>query len=179
MGLDGIEFLLAVEDAFQIAISDDDAVTLETPGLVRDYLLRRLPGGKPHQSCLEQRAFYRLRRALIVAFETPRSEVRPATKWVEVLPGRQLRHNWKILQRAANLAVFPSLNVFGRVPREATTVGETAAYLAARHPGALLVAGEGWTSEEVEDVIRQLMKAVLAIDQFEWEHHFVRDLGVG
>jgi hypothetical protein len=42
MGLDGVEFIMAVEDAFAIEIPDADAEQLVTPGHVARYLAARL-----------------------------------------------------------------------------------------------------------------------------------------
>jgi acyl carrier protein len=56
MGLDSVEFVLATEEAFQIAIPDADAEKLLTPGDVVDYVCARI-GSAPDSGCLEQRAF--------------------------------------------------------------------------------------------------------------------------
>src|SRR2546422_11739363 len=54
MGLDLVEFTMAVEDAFQIPIPDRDAADIRTPGQLVDYLLGRLtPARAP--DCLDQR----------------------------------------------------------------------------------------------------------------------------
>ena len=63
MGLDSVEFVMAVEEAFQIAIPDGEAERMLTPRQVVDYILGRL-GAAERRVCLEQRAFYRLRRAV-------------------------------------------------------------------------------------------------------------------
>lgn len=101
VGLDGLEFLMAVEEAVQMAIPDDEAQRTPTPGDLVRYVLARLGARENPTGCLEQRAFYRLRRAIIQVFATPRSAVVPATPWVDLLPHRQVRHNWHLLHQAA------------------------------------------------------------------------------
>ncbi|WP_009958161.1 phosphopantetheine-binding protein [Verrucomicrobium spinosum] len=42
MGMDSVELVMAVEEAFGIAISDQDASTAKTAGDLRDLILRAL-----------------------------------------------------------------------------------------------------------------------------------------
>ena len=78
MGLDMVEFIIATEDAFAPAIPDADAETLTTPGRLIDYLHARLPVGE-EDSCLTQRAFYKLRRATCDQLGIDRRAIRPAS----------------------------------------------------------------------------------------------------
>jgi hypothetical protein len=176
VGLDAVEFVLATEEAFQIAIPDGDAEKILTPGQVVDYVCARL-GQAADRACLEQRAFYRLRRASIRLFQTPRSAIQPDTRWDSVMPTRQTRHNWRLLHDATGTPQWPRLTLFGRLPKAIETVGGTARYLATEATAALK--GEaGWTREEVEAIVTKLMKEQLGIKNFRWDQHFVRDLGV-
>jgi len=77
MGLDGVEFIMAVEEAFQIAIPDADAQQMFTPGDVVTYVYARV-GSEGGHGCAEQRAFYRLRHASMKVFD----------------------HNWRLLHQA-------------------------------------------------------------------------------
>jgi hypothetical protein len=176
VGLDSVEFVMAIEDAFQIAIPDEVAERLLTPGQVVDYVLGRLSRAE-RQVCLEQRAFYRLRRATMRVLAVPRSAVHPHTRWVEVLPRRQTRHNWELLHQAASVPKWPRLTLWGKVPAEVATVGELARHLSS-HSAAALQGDDGWTRAGVEETMRVLMREHLRITQFEWSQQFVRDLGV-
>lgn len=42
MGLNSVELVMAIEKEFNLAISDSDAASMETPGIVYEYLLKRL-----------------------------------------------------------------------------------------------------------------------------------------
>ena len=176
MGLDSVEFLLAAEEAFQIAIPDEDATQMMTPRDVVEYVLRRV-GEADQRVCLEQRAFYRLRSASIRLFQTPRSSVRADTRWAEILPARARRHNWKLLHHATAVPQWRRLTLWGRFPRAVQTVGGTAQFLALEAKAALK-GDSGWSRQQVEEVVARLMREHLVIDEFGWDQQFYRDLGV-
>jgi hypothetical protein len=176
VGLDGVEFLLATEEAFQIAIPDEDAVPIMTPRNVVDYVLRRL-GEADERVCLEQRAFYRLRSACIRLFRVPRGVIKPESPWTEILPPRARRHNWKLLHQATGTPQWPVLGFWGRFPAGIQTVGGTARFLASEATAALK-GNVGWSRHQVEEVVTKLMRDQLGIKEFGWDQHFVRDLGV-
>src|ERR1043166_3354713 len=78
MGLDVVEYVMAIEEAFEIDIPDADAVHLETPAKLIDYLCTRL-GESADGPPLVQTAFYWLRRALADELAVSRRRIRPAT----------------------------------------------------------------------------------------------------
>jgi len=176
VGLDSVEFLLATEEAFQLAIPDSEAQKMLTPGQVVDYVCARL-GPAQEQACLEQRAFYRLRRASIRVFQAPRANVRLGTRWDEILPTRGRRHNWGLLHQATGTPQWPRLTLLGKIPKAVRTVGQTARYLAAK-AAATLKGDVGWTRQQVEATVTNLMNEHLGITQFRWDQQFVKDLGV-
>lgn len=177
MGLDTVEFVLAVEEAFQIAIPDEEVQKMLTPRNVVDYVFARL-SGTADRLCLEQRAFYRLRRATMRVFETPRSAVTASTPWQKILPGRSRRHNWRLLHQTAGTPQWPRLGLWGKIPHDVETVGGTARYLAVEATAALKGITAGWTRQQVEETVARLMKECLGITDFGWDQHFARDLRV-
>jgi hypothetical protein len=78
MGLDLVEYVIAIEDAFEISIPDADAAELDTPGKLVDYLCARL-GEARDGAPLIQTVFYRLRAALATELGVERSRIRPQT----------------------------------------------------------------------------------------------------
>src|SRR2546425_8924482 len=70
MGLDSVEFVMALEEAFGLYIPDVDAVSLTTPRKVIDYLEKRLAPAESPQ-CVDQMAFYSVRRAAMRVLEKP------------------------------------------------------------------------------------------------------------
>lgn len=63
MGLDIVEYVMNVEEAFGVMIPDRDAERIHTPRELIDYLHGRAFVPAPG-ACLTQRAFYDLRRAV-------------------------------------------------------------------------------------------------------------------
>src|SRR5689334_11378180 len=111
MGLDGVEFVMNLEDAFGIAIPDAIASQLWTPRMVVDWLEEQLTTGV-NPVCLDQRAFYVLRRAAMATLRQPRSAFRPNTKWQDVIPRRGRRRAWSLLRHAIGASKWPVLVPF-------------------------------------------------------------------
>lgn len=63
MGLDGVELVMELEEAFGVELEDEALVELTTPRKAIDLILSRLETVQENM-CLSQRAFYLLRRAL-------------------------------------------------------------------------------------------------------------------
>jgi hypothetical protein len=148
MGLDVLEFVLALEEAFQLAIPDADLEWLRTPRQVVDYVLGRL-GEADERVCLEQRAFYRLRRAAMRVHQVPRAAVVPGARWSEILPDRQRRRSWRLLQQGAGISPWPRLTIWGNYPASIATVGAMARHLSVR--AAAVLKGEGsWSRRDVD-----------------------------
>ena len=170
MGLDLVELTMALEDAFEVPIPNDVARTLLTPGMVVDYLVTQLnPATNP--KCLEQRAFFELRRALVAVTGRRRNEISPQTRWVDILSESRWS-KWRQIREHLGPKEWPSLQPahFGKA-----TVGDTAAHLAAFEAGRF-TRGEGWHRADVEHVVRRLMLYETGVEQFEWSDQFVRDL---
>ena len=179
MGLDGIEFIMSVEEAAQIGIRDADAVQLATPRHLADYLEARLAPGAI-SVCVEQRAFYALRRAGMQVLHQPRARFRPEARWDELFPQpgrRQRRRYWRTLHHATGTSKWPALYPWGSFPFACATVGGTAEYLATTVPAAFKREA-GWTRAEIEHMITRLMAEVLGIKEFDWDDRFGADLGV-
>jgi acyl carrier protein len=88
MGLDGIEIVMAVEDAFDIQIDDAEAGKLRTPRLLIDYVFSKVTTATA-TVCLTQRAFNLLRKSLIRHGGWKRSEIKPDTGLPALLPKQQ------------------------------------------------------------------------------------------
>src|SRR3954466_4666726 len=94
MGLDIVEFIIAVEGAFGLDIPDHDAARLETPRHLIDYLAARLPVSEQRDTaCLSQRAFYRGGGAAARRFGVDRKELLPRTT-LRAMMGERHRE-WK------------------------------------------------------------------------------------
>lgn len=105
MGLDLVELVMEVEDAFGIEISDEEATRCDTVGkliaVVRDKVGDRTP-----EICLTSRTFYRLRRVLMANLGIERRQVRLDSALAELLPSKMRRAQWNAL-RDAGICVPP------------------------------------------------------------------------
>jgi|LQYC01.1.fsa_nt_gi Acyl carrier protein len=177
MGLDLLEFVLAVEDAFGLAIPDEVAETLTTPGLLVDYLESRL-APSPNPPCLHQRAFHRLRRAGMKVLDRPRSAFALETPWETLLHRGRHSREWNLLHRTSGLNPWPRLKPFLSIGPTRQTVGDTMSWLASNAAAALLAPDQGWSRQLIEETVARLIAQELGIREFRWTDRFVRDLRV-
>jgi len=84
MGLDAVEIVMAMEDAFDIRIEDSEAEQLLTPGDVINFVALKTSGSQA-TDCLTQRAFNRLRSGFIRHGGQKRVEIKPKAKIGELI----------------------------------------------------------------------------------------------
>ena len=186
MGLDSVEFVISVEDAFGIEIADGDAARMRTPRDVIDHLAGRLPAAAAPDPvsprCLTQRAFYRLRAAVSTRARVPRSAVTPGTRLRDLVPERGRKDAWKTLQADLGAARWPPYSEPGLLSRafahRPTDLGGVAQYLADFQPRLLRGWETPWTWPEIAAAIDRLMDAELGIRDYTLDSWFTRDLGV-
>jgi len=182
MGLDIVEFIMAVEAAFDLEIADADAEGLRTPRDVITHLRGRLPDAPGGAPCLTQQAFYRTRRAVVTRFGRRRGALRPATALAGVIPAAARAEHWRALRADLDVEAWP------RFPEPAwrsdllggpRTLGDLAGHLATHSPAAVK-AGGGWTDAEIERVVVALVEAEFGVDmaKFTLDSRFVDDMGV-
>jgi len=177
MGLDGLEFVIAAENAFGISIPDADAVELNTPGKFIDYIYERLGDGESVM-CLEQVAFYRLRKAGTEVLSLPRESFKPDTKWSEVLDRRRIRQQLSLIQARIGSSRRPTL-AWERLPWvEGTTIGESARELASHSAHSFKEGPGSWARSEIKEIINTLMAEELRLTEWEENDRFHQDLGV-
>jgi hypothetical protein len=85
MGLEGIEILIEVEEAFDISIEDADAEKSSTPGKLIDLVMNKVVHADA-AGCLTQRAFNRLRAALLRHLPLKRRHITPSARMAELVP---------------------------------------------------------------------------------------------
>src|SRR5262245_1251002 len=121
MGLDIVEFLIRVEETFDLRISDQDAQELYTPRLLINYLARRVPL-KGSDVCISQPVFHSLRSALSQELDFPRSSFRPGTNLLDLLPPNDAPRIWNAVKHRLVAQNWPRLEKTGwfessRAPR--------------------------------------------------------------
>ena len=108
MGLDTVELVIRFEEAFGIAIPDEDAANLTTPRHVKFYVLSRLTQGA-HSTCMAQQAFYVLRREFVPLLGIPRSQFRPAVNLSSLIPIESRNEVWTRIGSRIGVAALPDL----------------------------------------------------------------------
>ncbi|HZV00747.1 MAG TPA: acyl carrier protein [Planctomycetota bacterium] len=112
MGLDSVDLLLEVERAFGVTLDERACANVVTVGDLCELVLASVPPAK-HERCLTALAFWRLRRALVAAFGSKRSAVRPDSNLRMLVwpPERRAplhaREAWSRLERMLGLALPP------------------------------------------------------------------------
>jgi hypothetical protein len=185
MGLDIVEYVIAVEQAFEIDIPDRDAARLETPAKLIDYLCARL-GESADGPSLIQTAFYWLRRALVDELGISHDAIRPATAITE-LTDRSENDVWKGVARRLEvnpkfLTHAPVVKWLAKLVRaRGRTVGDVARQLAMLHPSAFKRDAEGWTRAQITEVALRLVEyeTGMPVGPAHLHRSFVRDLGMG
>ncbi len=104
MGLDLVELVMAVEDRFEVELSDDEAVHAETPGKLIDLVYAKV-GQADSAGCLTSHVFYSVRRALMQLFEWHRSQVVPDARLEHLIPRKGRREQWLRLRDALQVGL--------------------------------------------------------------------------
>ena len=180
MGLDMVEFVMAVEDAFDVAIPDEDAACLRTPRDVIDFVTGLLPTAAT-SSCLTQQAFYHVRRATAAACGIERATVRPEARLADVF-GSDESPAWHAVRADLNATHWPRIGR-DRWLRDAfeprlETFGELATFVVERCPTSVKRQRQGWTRTEVADVVNRLIRSHLGVTRYHEDSSFIDDMGV-
>jgi acyl carrier protein len=104
MGLDIVEMVMEVEDAFDVRIPDNLASQIVTVGDLYDFIISaRGETADPRQTCLSAATFFMIRRALVSELGVERRALRPATLVDQALPAPGRRRIWRSLQSRIDL----------------------------------------------------------------------------
>jgi acyl carrier protein len=90
MGLDAVEIVMAVEDAFDIRIEDAEAEKLLTPRQLIDCVQGKVSGATSN-TCLTQRAFNLLRKSLLRHGDWKRRDIAPGVALATLMPKQKRR----------------------------------------------------------------------------------------
>ncbi len=84
MGLDAVEFIIVIEDEFQIVISDEEAFKCETPQLLTDLIYSKLRQSET-DVCPSMHGFYVVRKILQEQLNIPREKIKPETNLADLI----------------------------------------------------------------------------------------------
>lgn len=118
MGLDTVELLMNVENAFDIKIDNRDAEHIQTVGELHDYVVARIRMAKAG-TCLTASTFYKIKTGLNNCGITERFG--PSTKLADIFPTKNRQKFWSKLQDSIELR-FPDLVRPGWVVNLAITI---------------------------------------------------------
>jgi acyl carrier protein len=104
MGLDSVEILVNVENAFGITISNYEAEKITTVGDIHNVVWRNVQG-RQSMRCRSQQLFYKLRYLLISKFQVPREDIEPDASLNDIFPKKNRRLKYLRLQKELQLKV--------------------------------------------------------------------------
>src|SRR4051812_33573806 len=93
MGLDTVELVMSLEDAFGVSISDQEWARATTVGEAADLLVRELRK-REGPGCRTMRVFHRVRRELKRAYGVERERVKLGTEIGILVPPGWARWKW-------------------------------------------------------------------------------------
>ena len=110
MGLDTVELMIEVEQAFDVQIPDDRAGEMYTVGDVYDFILECQSDSEsssesmsPGKVCLSAATFFSIRKALASEVDNRARRLRPRAKVEQTIPLKSRRVVWSKLQKSLDL----------------------------------------------------------------------------
>jgi acyl carrier protein len=102
MGLDSVEILVNVENAFGITISNYEAEKISTVGDIHNVVWRNVQG-RQSMRCRSQQLFYKLRYILINRYKVPGEVIEPDASLNNIFPKKNRRLKYHKLQKELQL----------------------------------------------------------------------------
>lgn len=100
MGLDTVELVMNIEEAFDVTITDKQASQMETVADIYEFLILSIASTNANSTvCLKSAAFYDLRRHL-QTLGIAREKIRPSATLKEVFPILRRRSLWHKLSKS-------------------------------------------------------------------------------
>lgn len=106
MGLDSVEILVNVENAFGITISNYEAEKVATVGDIHNIVWRTLQG-RQSMRCRSQQIFYKLRYTLSAKFNVPKEAIEPDASMNHLFPKIKRRLLYLKLEKVLQLKLPP------------------------------------------------------------------------
>jgi len=149
MGLEIVEFALAIEKRFDLDLPDSVMATMTTTRHMIDYLIGRLNAVPLAPYCRSQHVFYRIRSELVAA-NVPRASVTPRARVDWLVQGGPHR-----------------------------TVRELVSNVIRTSPSLRLMRDRHWPRDAVKRIVYKIALDEWALAGFSEDAHWTRDLGLG
>lgn len=176
MGLEGVELVVATEEAFAIAIPDAVAERIDTPADLIDYVATQVPTAITPE-CLTQQLFYRLRRGFRLQLPASTKRFGPEALLASIVEKDQWPQTWLAVRAAVGDATWPEKVQLGGFWKDGPkNVRQLIWQLLASLPKP--TATEVWTKERIEAEVRRIITEVLAKRDYKLSAKFNGDLGV-
>jgi acyl carrier protein len=114
MGLDSVEILVKVENAFGITISNYEAEKIATVGDIHNLVWRTLQGRQSIR-CKTQQLYYKFRYTLATKFNVPKDAIELDASLNEIFPATNRRLLYRKLEKEMQLQLPPLALSFGWV----------------------------------------------------------------
>jgi acyl carrier protein len=108
MGLDGLELVMNLEEAFGIQITDEEAINCRTPRMLIDVIFSKLKAADEHV-CRSQRAFYSIRKVLVQTLGLERKSITLDWRFRDSIPKSRQREVWEQLKATLRPRNWPGL----------------------------------------------------------------------
>jgi acyl carrier protein len=108
MGLDGIELILATEEAFGVTLDDVDIAKVVTPRDLGDLVYKQLETTN-EEICQNQKAFYILRKVLMKIYGLKRDDITLEFRLDTVIPKDKQKEHWLNLKEFVKARSWPKL----------------------------------------------------------------------
>ena len=106
MGLDSVEILVNVENAFGITIANFEAEKITTVGDIHSIVWRSVQG-RQSMRCKSQQLYYKLRHALLTKFRVDKDAVELNASLNEIFPKANRRRLYRKLEKELRLKLPP------------------------------------------------------------------------
>ena len=108
MGLDAVEIVMEVEEAFDISLEDAEVEKITTPRDLINVVMSKVAQSDT-SGCLTQRAFNRLRAALLDQLPLKRRDIAPKTRMADLVPRANRKTLLECLATELGTPPMPSL----------------------------------------------------------------------
>jgi acyl carrier protein len=177
MGLDAVELILAVEDAFCIAIPDAVIAEMITPAALISFVQSAVKSRPDRSTCISMRAFHRVRACLMKSTGVGRSEVTLSTPIRRLFSGSNRVDQWKEFKTDASLVSLPDFGLGSGWLFPPRSVNDLVSITISQISNELKE-NQNWTHDEVRQIVRRIISDQLGVERFEDTDEFVRDLGL-
>ncbi|AUT04137.1 hypothetical protein CLI64_29215 [Nostoc sp. CENA543] len=173
MGLDAVELIMGWEKAFGMEITDDEAVTLQTPQMVINLFSAKLGASKTSVGvCPTMRVYYCVRQAIHQVTGLQCREIKLNSNLRNLLPKRNFQETLSEVFSALNLQKPRSFGVGVDMFFKPLTVKDLVNWITAHYPGHFMSKEELWTVWQVSSIVRAVIRDVTGVTHFNDAHDF-------